>query len=47
MVGRSTVILLTINFNILRYATRVLGFERVFQNDINNVKLTRGLELAV
>jgi len=47
VVGRSAVILLTINFNILRYATRVLGFERVFHNDIDNEKLTRDLELAV
>jgi len=47
--GRSAVILLNINFNMLRYAARALGFERVFQNDIYecNEKLTRGLELAV
>jgi hypothetical protein len=32
---------------MLRYATQVLGFERIFQNDIDNEKLTRCLELAV
>jgi hypothetical protein len=32
---------------MLRYATRVFGFERIFQNDIDNEKLARGLELAV
>jgi hypothetical protein len=47
VVGRSADKILTINFDILRYATQVLGFERIFQYDIDNEKLTPGFEIAV